>query len=177
MAGHSQRLAPSKPLEAQRPASPSPYRRANGSDARAPKTQDARAPATQTPLQYSLRFFGTCGAHPGSVGQVLVAKGREGREVRTGWPRRRWAMEVPVVRSPRVQGLVQYGTVLVPEVLLAAGASCWAFGPEGENLGRFKLEGKLSWRILVREAGLRHCDDVEKAMRIWYPWMKLLGAI
>ncbi|KAM6477120.1 hypothetical protein HDV62DRAFT_395354 [Trichoderma sp. SZMC 28011] len=63
------------------------------------ETQDARALATSRPhcnieRLESLRFFGTCGAHPGSVAQVLVAKGRE---VRTSCPRRRWRMEVPHV--------------------------------------------------------------------------------
>ncbi|KAK4061245.1 hypothetical protein Trihar35433_9572 [Trichoderma harzianum] len=67
------------------------------------ETQDARALATSRPhcnieRLESLRFFGTCGAHPGSVAQVLVAKGRE---VRTSCPRRRWRMEVPLVSDQR----------------------------------------------------------------------------
>lgn len=108
------------------PASPSEYRLAENPSKIAQKTstgvgplmvspirlarrpckwrpQDARALANKTPLQYGkpCASLGTCGAHPGSVAQVLVAKGRE---VRTGCPQQHSVMAVPLVRL--VQGKV-----------------------------------------------------------------------
>lgn len=67
-------------------------------DARRPCSLATSRPHCNIERLESLRFFGTCGAHPGSVAQVLVAKGRE---VRTSCPRRRWRMEVPLVSDQR----------------------------------------------------------------------------
>ncbi|KAL7969882.1 hypothetical protein HDV63DRAFT_46400 [Trichoderma sp. SZMC 28014] len=96
----------------------SPASRANGSRARRPSL-------ARVWIHRNMGNLGMCGAHPGSVAQVLVARKRK-REARSRCPRRRrvvqrtFCRELREVALPRAELLVVLGTDSKPS---AAGAS------------------------------------------------------